>query len=201
LILGIKAKQEVFMRMFPRTKQLAGILATLLAVLIFGIPAVVSAQDVATGNATATILAVLAVTSTHDLAFGDVMQGVPKTADKTVVAEAGVFQIGGAGGQEISMQMQLPDYLWCSTANSEDRLVVSFAVTDADIDTTAAGTPAAHGTGAVVDQDPHNLSDMVLGGADNILQIFLGGTVYPSVDQRAGGYTADIILTVAYTGT
>jgi hypothetical protein len=199
--MGMAALQEVIMHMFPRTKQLAGILSTLLMVLIFGMPAVVSAQDVATGNATATILAVLAVTSTHDLAFGDVMQGVPKTADKTVVAEAGVFQIGGAGGQEVSMQMQLPDYLWCSTADSEDRLVVAFSSIDADIDTTAAGTPAAHGPGAVVDQDPHSLSDMVMGGADNILQIFLGGTVYPTVDQRAGSYTADIILTVAYTGT
>jgi len=189
------------MRLFPKRIQLAGILPVILALLILTVPSLVFAQDVATGNATATILAVLAITSTHDLAFGDVMQGVPKTADKTLVAEAGVFQISGAGGQEVSMQMQLPDYLWCSTANSEDRLAVAFSITDADIDTTAAGTPASHGSGAVVDQDPHNLSDMLLGGADNILQIFLGGTVYPSVDQRAGSYTADIILTVAYTGT
>ncbi len=189
------------MRFFPKKRQLAGILSTILAVLILGTPSVIFAQDVATGNATATILAVLAVTSTHDLDFGDVLQGVTKTADKTVVADAGVFQISGAGGQEISMHMQLPDFLWCSTADSEDRLVVAFSNTDADIDTTAAGTPAAHGGGAIVDQDPHNLSDTVMGGADNILQIFLGGTVHPSVDQRAGGYVADIILTVAYTGT
>ena len=79
--------------------------------------------------------------------------------------------------------------------------MISFSSTDADIDTTAAGTPAAHGGGAVVDQDPHNLPDTPLGGADNILQLFLGGTVYPTVDQRADAYTADIILTVAYTGS
>jgi hypothetical protein len=29
----------------------------------------------------------------------------------------------------------------------------------------------------------------------------LGGTVQPSVDQKAGDYEADIVLTVAYTGT
>jgi len=189
------------MRFKWNKKQHAGILSTILVVLILGIPLASFAQDVTTGSATATILAVLAVTSTHDLDFGDVMQGVPKTADKTVLADAGVFQISGAGGQEISMHMQLPDFLWCATANSEDRLVVAFSSTDADVDTTAAGTPAVHGAGAIVDQDPHNLSDTVMGGTDNILQIFLGGTVSPAVDQRAGSYTADIVLTVAYTGT
>jgi hypothetical protein len=95
--------------------------------------------------------------------------------------------------------MQLPDYLWNST--NEDRLVIAFSSTGADIDTTLAGTPAAHGAGAIVDQDPHNLPDTNIGVADNILQIYLGGTVYPTVDQRADAYTADIVLTVAYTGT
>lgn len=181
-----------------KTKTIIGIVAIVIC-LSFG--STVLAQDVTTGSATATILAVLSVSSTHDLAFGDVLQGVPKTADKTVIAEAGVFQITGAGGQEISMHLQLPDYLWSATGGSEDRLPISFSTTDADIDTTAAGTPAVHGGGAIVDQDPHDLPDTVMGGAGNILQIFLGGTVLPAVDQRAGSYSADIVLTVAYTGT
>jgi hypothetical protein len=170
----------------------------LLMALVVLMPLVVSAQDVSTGQATANVLAVLTVTATHDLAFGDVLQGVPHVADKAVVADAGVFQITGEGGQEISMFLQLPDYLWNST--NTDRLVIAFSATDADLDTTAAGTPAVHGAGAVVDQDPHALPETALGGADNILQIFLGGTVYPTVDQRASAYVADIILTVAYTG-
>jgi hypothetical protein len=164
-------------------------------------PSIINAQDVAIGIATANVLASLTVTATHDLAFGDVLQGVQKSADKTIVAEAGVFQVAGAGGSEISMYLQLPPYLWNNTPNNEDRLICSFSTTDADIDTTAAGTPAVHGGGALADLDPHGLPDTPLGGADNVLQIFLGGTVYPAVDQRAGAYTADIILTVAYTGT
>jgi hypothetical protein len=180
------------------TNTIARLLICIVIAVIIGTSSFVQAQDIATGSATATILAVLAVTATHDLAFGDVLQGVPKTADKTVVADAGVFQINGAGGKEISMHFQLPDYLWNST--NEDRLVIAFSSTDADIDTTAAGTPAVHGAGAVVDLDPHNLTDTNIGATDNILQIFLGGTVYPTVDQRADAYTADIILTVAYTG-
>lgn len=180
------------------TKSMTTILigATLVAALL-GM-STVKAQDIATGSATANVLAVLAVTATHDLAFGDVLQGVPTAADKTVVANAGVFQITGAGGKEISMHYQLPDYLWNST--NQDRLVIAFSDTDADIDTTLAGTPAVHGAGAIADQNPKNLNDMVIGATDNILQIYLGGTVYPTVDQRADAYTADIVLTVAYTG-
>ncbi|RKX31226.1 MAG: hypothetical protein DRP46_03815 [Candidatus Zixiibacteriota bacterium] len=182
-----------------RMKTCSGLMVLAAVFAIIAGPSAANAQDVAVGQATATVLAVLAVSATHDLAFGDVLQGVPTTADKTVIANAGVFQVTGEGGKEVSLYLQLPDYLWNST--NEDRLVISFSSTDADIDTTAAGTPAAHGGGAVVDQDPHNLPDTPLGGADNILQLFLGGTVYPTVDQRADAYTADIILTVAYTGS
>ena len=173
-------------------------LIVIMVALVVVAPGLLKAQDVAVGQATANVLAVLSVTATHDLAFGDVMQGVPHVADKTVLADAGVFQVTGEGGQEVAMFLQLPDYLWNST--NTDRLVIAFSATDADIDTTAAGTPAAHGLGAVVDQDPHALPETALGGADNILQIFLGGTVHPTVDQRAAAYDADIVLTVAYTG-
>ncbi len=175
-------------------------IGVVLTALLFG-PSIINAQDVGTGNATATVLASLAVTSTADLQFGNVLQGVQKLADKTVIAEAGVFSVAGAGNSEISMYLQLPPYLWNNTGGSEDRLICAFTTTDADIDTTAAGTPAVHGAGALVDQNPHGLPDTAIGGNDNVLQIFLGGTVYPAVDQRAGSYTADIILTVAYTGT
>jgi hypothetical protein len=183
----------------PRMKSLAGLVVATTLLAVIAIPSTVSAQDVAVGQATATVLAVLSVTATHDLAFGDVLQGVPKAADKTVIADAGVFQVAGEGGKEVSLYMQLPDYLWNST--NEDRLVIAFSNTDSDIDTTAAGTPAAHGAGSIIDQDPHNLPDTNLGATDNILQIYLGGTVYPTVDQRADAYTADIVLTVAYTGS
>ncbi len=186
------------MHSHSRMKCLFSRLILAMVALVALTPGILKAQDVAVGQATANVLAVLTVSSTHDLAFGDVLQGVPHVADKTVIADAGVFQITGEGGQEISMFLQLPDYLWNST--NTDRLVIAFSATDADIDTTAAGTPAAHGLGAIVDQDPHILPETALGGAGNILQIFLGGTVHPTVDQRASSYSADIILTVAYTG-
>ncbi|MCP4583840.1 MAG: hypothetical protein GY839_19695, partial [candidate division Zixibacteria bacterium] len=44
------------------------------------------------------------------------------------------------------------------------------------------------------------LADIGMGGAGNVIRIYLGGTVHPTPDQRAGSYAADIILTAAYTG-
>ena len=159
------------------------------------------AQDVANGQATANVLTVLSVTSTNDLQFGDVLQGVAKAADKTVIAEAGVFNITGAGGSEVSLYMQLPDYI--ALADGSDRMVISFSATDADIDFTDAATPAAHTAGALTDLNPHNLAAQTINAAaapDNNIKIFLGGSVFPTVDQTAGAYAGDIILTVAYTG-
>ncbi len=184
------------MHCYSRMKSLTCLLVVLAVMML---PAFTQAQDVAVGQATANVLSVLAVSSTHDIVFTDVMQGVPMTADNTVLADAGIFQITGEGNKEVSMFLELPDYLWNTT--NTDRLVIVFADTDCDIDTTAAGTPAAHGAGAVVDQSPYNIPDTQLGGADNILQLFLGATVLPTVDQRTGSYSADLVLTVAYTGS
>jgi hypothetical protein len=63
----------------------------LIAAAVVFSPLTVLSQDVSTGQATANVLAVLVVTATHDLAFGDVLQGVPHVASKTVIADAGVF--------------------------------------------------------------------------------------------------------------
>jgi hypothetical protein len=170
-----------------------------LLILAFGVNA--GAQDVSTGQATATVLAVLAITAPQDLAFGNVLQGVVKTVARTDAANAGIFQISGEGtsNQEVSMHMQLPDYLWNSGAGVQDRLVIAFSNTDCTIDTTA-GTPDTPGAGALVGEDPQNLPDTGVGGAANVIRIYLGGTVHPAPDQRAGSYSADIILTAAYTG-
>ena len=163
----------------------------------------IQAQDVAVGQATATVLTMLTVTATMPLKFGDVMQGVRKVVAKNVDDAAGVssgiFTINGAVSTEISCYLQLPDYLWNST--NEDRLVIAFSTTDGLIDTTAAGTPGTPGAGlGAVDQDPHNLPEFALNDVGGLAKIYLGGTVWPTVDQRNDAYTADIVLTVAYTG-
>ncbi len=182
-----------------------GLLTVLVAVFIVS---PLSAQDVSTGQAKANVLAVLVVTSEADIEFGDVMQGVPKIADKTSLTAAGRFKIVGEEGKEVSVFMQLPDYLWNDStaaggASDEDRMVVAFSTTDADLAFTDASTPAVHGANAITDQDPHNLSEVTLGNGnvgEQVCWIFMGGRVFPTVDQRTGVYSADIVLTAAYTG-
>lgn len=189
------------MQVNSRMKRLIGIVVTLVMVAVVAGPASVLAQDVAVGQATATVLAVLTVTAPQDLNFGNVLQGVPTSVPRTDAANAGIFQIAGEGSvnQEVSMHMQLPDYLWNSTAGDQDRMVIAFSNTDCTIDTTA-GTPDTPGAGALVGEDPQNLPDTGIGGTDGVIRIYLGGTVHPTPDQRAGAYTADIVLTAAYTG-
>ena len=175
-------------------------IATLIFVSFF-IFSVSSAQDVTTGQAVATVLAILAVSSVQDLDFGNILQGVTSTVVPTSAANAGIFQISGEGtaNSEVSIYLQLPDYLWNSAPGSQDRLTIYFKDTDCTIDTTS-GTPDTPGAGAQIGEDPHNLPDTGIGGNDNVVRLYLGGAVYPAVDQRAGAYSADIILTAAYTG-
>lgn len=173
----------------------------MLVIMSVFIVSISNAQDVTTGQAVATVMAILAVSSVQDLDFGNILQGVTSTVARTDAVNAGIFQIFGEGtaNSEVSMYMQLPDYLWNATPGSQDRLTIYFKDTDCTIDTTS-GTPAAPGGGALVGEDPHNLPDTGIGGNDNVVRIYLGGAVYPAVDQRAGAYAADIILTAAYTG-
>jgi hypothetical protein len=158
-------------------------------------------QEVAVGQAVATVLAALTVTAVQNLDFGGVLQGVTTTVTPTSAAQSGIFQIAGeaVNNREVSMHLQLPEYLWNGAVGSQDRMVIYFQNTDATIDTTN-GTPDAPGGGALVGENPHNLPDTGIGGNDGVIRIYLGGSVYPTVDQRSGPYAADIVLTSAYTG-
>ncbi|MCP4633904.1 MAG: hypothetical protein GY855_13340 [candidate division Zixibacteria bacterium] len=173
-------------------------IAVIFSIFIFSVS---SAQDVTTGQAVANVLAILSVTAVQDLDFGSILQGVTSTVVRTDAVNSGIFQVSGegTGNSEVSMYMQLPDYLWNGTPGSQDRLTIYFKDTDCTIDTTN-GTPDVPGAGALIGEDPHNIPDTGIGGNDNVVRIYMGGAVYPAVDQRAGAYSADIILTAAYTG-
>lgn len=175
------------------------IVATALIVLIAAAaPVSVSAQDVAVGQATATVLAVLSVTATQALDFGNVYQGVAKTQDETSDASSGIFTITGQASAAISCYLQLPDYV--ALANGTDRMPIVFSSTDATFSVDAAGTPSIPGAGATENTNPRNLTGTAMGAAGTS-KIFLGGKVVPTINQTAGAYAADIVLTVAYTGS
>jgi len=189
------------MQTHSRMKWLIRIMMIVAVIMIMYGPSAVQAQEVAVGQATANVLAVLTVTAPQNLDFGDILQGVEAIVARTDDASAAIFQIAGEGSanQEVSMNLQLPEYLWNSSAGDQDRMVISFSSTDATIDTTA-GTPGTPGGGAQVGINPNSIPDTGIGGNDGVIRIYLGGRVHPAVDQRAGAYSADIILTAAYTG-
>lgn len=176
--------------------------ARLTALALLGLLAVsssVSAQDVAVGSATATVLAALTVTATQALAFGDVYQGIAKAVANDNAAAA-IFTMGGTANAGISLFLEVPDYL--ALADGSDRMVISFSATDAIVDTTGGGDPTAF----VAADGYDNVNPFALPATANLsdagaANVYLGGKVIPTVDQKAGAYTGDIILTVAYNGT
>lgn len=173
---------------------------TLLVIVVLAVAAASPAhsQDVAVGQATATVLAVLTVTATQALDFGNVYQGVAKSQDETSDASSGIFTITGEAGAAIACYFQLPDYV--ALANGTDRMPISFSTTDAAFSILAGGTPSTPGAGATNNTNPRNLTGTVI-GAGGTSKVFLGGKVIPTINQTAGSYSADIVLTVAYTGS
>lgn len=183
-----------------RMKRAAAIVALLAPAMLLTATSARS-QDVAVGQAQATVLATLTVTSTQSLDFGNVYQGVAKTQDETSDANSGIFTITGQASANISCFFQLPEYV--ALTNGSDRMPINFSTTDATYSVLAAAapsTPSAPGAGATLNTNPRNLTGTVI-GAGGTSQIFIGGKVIPSVNQTAGSYSADIVLTVAYTGS
>jgi hypothetical protein len=191
------------MHTFSKIKHL-GLLVVVLAAAFVISPSMVRSQDVANGSATATLLAALQVAAPNALAFGNVYQGVAKVVANND-ASAGVFTIQGAANAQISVYMQLPDYLAGGTGN--DRMVVAFSLTDATVDSTSVAGPAPNtdpttpGGGGWQNTNPHAFPAATQLGGLGFASIFLGGKVIPSVNQTAGAYQADIVLTVSYTGS
>ena len=152
------------------------------------------AQDVANGSATANVVTPLTVTASSPLAFGTVYQGVPKSVSKNSV-DAAVFDITGQANADLLLYLSLPEFL--ATSTGDDRMVIAFADNTLDIDTALASQPGdpTSFVGGWQGEDPHDLGDA------GFCALYLGGKVVPTLDQTAGAYTADLILTVAYQGT
>lgn len=184
------------MRFIPRWLKTVMMTAALLAVVVWMTPSPAQSQDVAVGTASATVLAALSVVATSNLVFGNVYQGVAKVVAKND-ADAGVFTLGGQANTQVTIYMQMPEYL---QGPSNDRMVVAFGTQDVNIDTTGNVNPATFGAG-YPNRDPHNLPTVTLRATDGSAHLFLGGKVIPSVNQTAGAYTADIVITVAYNGS
>jgi hypothetical protein len=175
-----------------RRKQIINAACLLLLMLL--IPAVTWAQERATIQATATVVSSLTVVGSNNLRFGSVTPGVNKSVDKATIGFAGEWEVTGTSSAELTVGFTLPDSL--RTVDTVAAMRISFSSTDASYDDgTGGGQTAPAGT-----LNPNGPSTRRL-GAGGQMNVWIGGTVHPSIAQTGGDYAADILLTVAYTGS
>lgn len=162
-------------------------------VVILATSASVRSQERATIQALATVVSSLSIVGTNDLQFGTVTPGVSKAVDKNDVGFAGEWTISGTSGSEISMDFTLP--LQLRTSDSLGLMDITFRATDASYSdgTGSQGSP----TGVL---NPNGPSARRIGAGGQIL-MWIGGVVFPRISQTGGDYSAEIMLTVAYTGS
>ncbi len=131
------------------------------------------------------------ITVTNNLAFGNMMPGIPKTVNKTDAGAAAEFYISGVAGNEVSIEFALPTYMNSSGNNMQ----LVFSEADCAMDSSASPDQGNPGYNNI---DPWHEITYRLGS--NGLTIWLGGTAIPKLTQRSGSYAATIVLTVTYTG-
>lgn len=175
------------------------LLAFSLCFIIVG-AANIFANDYGEMLATATVRGALVITEHQPLNFsegGDLYQGVSKSVG---IDEAGTgsFIIAAAEGDNIQAQLLLPEYLWCPTAGVKQRLPIFFSSTDCAW--VSAGEPDPELAVGVTVIDPTNLPTMTVAPLMTDINLFIGGTVYPSAYQKAGTYTGIIVLSAWYEG-
>jgi hypothetical protein len=151
------------------------------------------AQEYGIIQATATVIAGITITGDHDLIFGSVLPGVDKSIDRRNIGFAGAWHISGNNLAEITIDFTLPDSLL--HIDSLAFLRIAFNSTDASYDDGTGGGQAS----PAVTFNPNGPGTANL-GAGGILDVWIGGTVEPTISQTGGNYVADITLMVAYTG-
>jgi len=151
------------------------------------------AQESASIQATATVIAGIVITGEHDLLFGTVLPGVDKSVDKGDVGFAGAWHVNGDNAAEITLDFTLPDSLMHQDSVAYMR--IEFTNTDASYDDGTGGGQ----TVPVAAINPNGPETLVL-GATGQMDVWIGGTVRPDLTQTGGNYAAEVILTVAYTG-
>ncbi len=131
------------------------------------------------------------ITVNNNLVFGDMFPGVPNTISKYTAGAAAEFHVRGTTGAEIAIQFTLPTKM--------TKIGVSIQLIFFDTDCSVDPRPNPLQTSPLHDNlDPWSTLLYKLGARG--LTIYLGGTAVPRIVQPPGAYTADITLTVAYTG-
>lgn len=131
----------------------------------------------------------LTVTGTRPLTFGTVLPGVPRVILRTDPVNSGQFDLTGDKNSQVELTFTLPTVM---TGPAGATLPLVFEGSD-------AGYSQSQSISSQVGFDPKQpflarLSKIGRGS------VFIGATANPGASQRAGGYTAMLTLSVAYTG-
>ena len=130
------------------------------------------------------------VTVNNNLTFGTMFPGIPKTVDKSS-SSAAEFSVGGDAGLEVNIDFSLPTYL----SSGSNNMQIIFFTDGCSIDSNATPNQSSP---TYDDLNPWQIQTYDLGSSG--LTVWIGGKAVPGIRQPAGTYTADIILTVLYTG-
>ncbi len=171
----------------------------IVTVALWAILSPLSALDFSDGTASGTVLTIITAAATQDLAFGNILQAVPKSIGYNNDASSAIFTITGEASAGINLQLILPEYV--SLSDGSDRMTIIFSSTDAAVDTTTVTPSTISASDGWINQNPYYLPASAVIGSAGTTKIYLGGKIVPSVDQTPGTYSGDIVLSVSYNGS
>ncbi|HEX6615085.1 MAG TPA: DUF4402 domain-containing protein [Gemmatimonadales bacterium] len=132
----------------------------------------------------------LSAISRQTLDFGLLFSGTPSRVSRFDALRAGQFELRGAKGTEIRIDLGLPATM---SGPRGAKLPLQFAPGDGGY-----GRDGLIGTAAPFDPRAPLVTTLSDNGR---LYLFLGGTATPAASQSAGTYSGTVIVTIAYTGT
>jgi hypothetical protein len=127
----------------------------------------------------------LTITGARNLAFGAVLPGVPRVVARTDPASSGQFDIRGANRGQVLLSFVLPLSM---TGPAGALMPLTFGSGD-------AGYSQSQAIGSQIGFDPKQPFTATLSN-NGRGSVFMGATANPPTNQRAGAYTATIVLTV-----
>ena len=127
----------------------------------------------------------VSINGVRDLAFGQVIVGIPSSVAPSHPTRSGQFHITAPLGSKLQVRFTLPDNL---AGPAGAQLPINFGSNDAMAIGSAAGsTPITYNPKAT--RNPQFQPS-------TSYEVFIGGTVSPAGNQRPGNYAATITLTI-----
>jgi hypothetical protein len=140
-----------------------------------------------TGMVSAAHAQAVTVNPVQGLSFGLLLPGIPETVTPDDVARRGVVALAGTGSLDVTFVLP-------ATLNSLEGGAIPLSFS-----TASAGLLSSSG-GVVARVNPQQSFRAQL-AVDGVMHLVLGGTAQPAATQRAGHYSARIVLIVSQPGT